>query len=219
MAKSNQQLLSDAIVQLLSDAVDRGDLEKARELTAKLVKAGKMGGVKVVPPEKAPRSPAKVPSAKKATGSSNKAAKPVKGKPRPRKDLAVHELNDSDYLAPSRPLGMADNFGGRKFIGADGKEHTYAKRVSMEGIKFVNKFKPDQYTSLPPKHEKVEKKLQKFKPSPKPGQRGSQRDVAKKVEARCTVCRNVVLVYPWEADTVDGESNFRCSKKSCIKAR
>lgn len=187
-------------LELLQEALAAGDLERAQTLTAKLVKSGKIKTtktrVKVETAEKTPR------------------------KSRPRKDLDVRDVEESSYIASSRPPGWSeDNFGGRKFVGPDGKEHTYARRVSLEGIKFVNKFKPEGYKDLSVKEKKLEKQIKGFRTVPRPGQRGAQRDKAKKVEARCVICHNVVKVYPWEIETVDGESNFRCSKKSCVRAR
>lgn len=131
---------------------------------------------------------------------------------KPRRDLTVYEMNESDYLASSR-AGGTDLSEGRKFVGPDGKEHTYAKRVSMSGVKFTNNFKPEEYEKLPPKLEKFDAKQQKRR------KRVARRPPAEKIKVRCSICRDEVAVYPWEAATVDGESNFRCSKKSCVKAR
>lgn len=125
-------------------------------------------------------------------------------------------VDESSYLAPTRPTSDSDyedKFSGRKFIGTDGKEHTYAKKVSLIGVKFINKFNPDEYKDLSTNEKKLDNKVKKLKKVPR------QREPAKKVQVRCVICRDVVEVYPWEAATVDGESNFRCSKKSCVKAR
>lgn len=189
MPKSNLQLLQEAIA--------ANDWQRAKELTDKLSK------------NKTPRKAAKAPVAKKVPKS--KKAPKVERQPS-RHDLTVHELEESEYLAPSRAPG-SDGVSGRRFLGADGKEHTYAKRVSMQGTKFVNKFDPSQYDRLPPKLEKFDRKQQRKKKTV------AARPPAKQIKIRCSICREEVSVYPWEAETVDGESSFRCSKRSCVKAR
>lgn len=121
-------------------------------------------------------------------------------------------VDESDYIAPSRKPDQ-DNYGGRKFIGPDGKEHVYARRVSMSGVKFTNNFDPQDYKGLPASLEQFDKKQQKRH---KPIRR---RPPATKVKARCSICHEEVWVYSWEIETVDGQSNYRCSKRSCVKAR
>jgi hypothetical protein len=179
MAKSNLQLLQEAIA--------KGDMEAASKIAAKLDKA----------------KPKPKPKPK------------TKAKEETRQDLETADLADCEYLAKT---GWR-NLEGQKFIGPDGKEHTYSKRVSMAGTRFVNKFNPEEYAPLPSNLQQVDKKLNKLKIQPRPGQRGALRDISKKVKVRCTICRDIVEVYPWEAETVDGESNFRCSKRGCVTAR
>lgn len=142
---------------------------------------------------------------------SKPASKP---KVRSRADLTIPN-DESSYIAPSRLPGD-DYYGGRKFVDESGREHVYAKRVSMEGVKFVNKFNPAEYDKLPEKLEKFDKKQSKRRvKTPRPGEKGARREPAKKVKAVCSNCRDIFFVYPWECEKVDRESQFRCN--SCVR--
>lgn len=199
MAKSNLQLLQEAI------AV--GDLEKAKLLTDKIAKASM--------PKKAPRRPAKA----SVDMEVDEAEDRPKAKPRARKDVEIGRTNESSYIASSKRNDGDDILGNRHFVGADGKHHTYARRVSMVGTKFVNKFDDSQYKSLTTKEQRLEKQISKIPTTPRPGQKGSTREKAQKVKAQCSICNDWVSVWPWEAERIDEEANFRCSKKRCVKAR
>lgn len=152
-----------------------------------------------------------------AKGDLKKAATLAKkleraGKISPRPDVGLETLDESDYIASSRPKDQ-DNQGGRTFVGEDGREHVYARRVSMAGQKFVNRFDPKEYDRGPVETDKVDKKLAKTKRSV------SRRPPATKVKVKCSMCGDTVEVYPWEAETVDGQKSFRCSKRGCTKQK
>lgn len=194
MAKSNLQKLQEAIA--------KGDLATAAILTDKIAKAAK--------PQKAPRGPTPRPRAKKAVED----VEPPQGPPRGRQG-AISHLDESDYLAPSRPHGH-DYMGGRTFTDADGVTHQYAKRVSMEGMKFVNRFDPKEFDRMPTNLEKFDKQQQKkHRRVPRPGEPGSARGPSKKVSVRCGWCHEKFMVYPWEAEKVDNESKYCCN--GCVK--
>ena len=88
---------------------------------------------------------------------------------------------------------------------------TYSKTVPLDFIPKPNKFNPADYGSLPSNQEKADKAIKKIKAAPR------TRAAVKKVKVRCTSCNQDVEVYPEECATVDGQSNFRCSKRGCVK--
>jgi homoserine acetyltransferase len=180
MAKSN--------IQLLQEAIAKGDLERAAELTAKLAK---------------PKAKPKTPKTKRALAEL-------------RQDRAIAHLKDSDYLAPTR--NGDDYWGGRTFTDQNGNVHQYARRVSMEGTKFVNKFDPDDYDRMSNSMEKFDKKQQKkHRRTPRPGEPGASRDPVKKIRVTCHWCRNAYDVYPWECEKVDSATRYCCN--TCVKTR
>jgi hypothetical protein len=204
MAKTKVETLKARIVkavaaQKFEEAAMLADQVKELEKAAKVKKKG----VKAKPatPAKAPKRSGIASKTPKTTRRTPKVAEPIPEEP-------------EGHIAPSRPQGK--DKAGQTFTGEDGKVHTFSRRVSMQGMKFPNKFKPTEYAvALSPRHEKVDKKLRKARIAPRPGQSGASRDEAKKVKVRCKGnCGQEYMVYPWEAAGTDSETRFICN--DCI---
>lgn len=215
-AKKNPKI--EALKVKIVSATMTGLYEKAAELAAQVkeLEAADKAKAKVAK-AKAKKTASKAPKRSEIASKTPKTTKtPSRAKktiPKPTVDVE-DEDDTSNYIAPSRPKGR--NRDGSQFVGQDGKNHTYSRRVSMSGTNFKNQFDVKDYdVALPAKHAKVDSKLRKAKIGPRPGQAGATRQAAEKIPVRCFECSGDFEVYPWEYEKVDSKTRYICNDCSC----
>jgi hypothetical protein len=196
----------------LQEALAAGDVETAQRL------AGEMA------PKKAPRKPAKGSAKAKTTKRTTTRKKATRAKPgplpeeRPEPPAPVRSRNRASYDADDGVNVIyrdeASNVmagGGSRQVGGD---KNYARRQSLAGTQFKPEIIKDN-VELPAKHAKLDKKLQKAKVTPRPGQPGADRAVARKIQIRCDGCGRLDEIAEGVFERIDEETQYKCNKCSC----
>lgn len=177
----------------LQEALAAGDVETAQRLS------------KEMEPKKAPKKAKKAPVKRATTKRTTTRKKPAETQPEPQVEDGVNVLfRDDAYNV------MA---GGSRQISTNG-ERNYAQRQSLAGTKF----KPEivqEAAELPTKHAKLDKKLQKAKVTPRPGQAGAAREAVKMLKIRCDGCGVIDTVAEGVFERLDEEAMYKCNRCSC----
>lgn len=176
MAKSKAQQLKEAL--------DAGDLDKAKALAAEIAK-------------KPARKPAKPSTRKKGVAVRTPRSRPAQSEPEPLGvPVSTRIYDDSSWIAPSK-----SSMGGGSRIGSDGSVRIQARHESMQGRGRLIKFKDEPTVKLTKQQQKAEKALAKQEVA-------ARRPPTQKINMLCEGCNRAFNVYPSET-SLASDDNYR----------